>query len=129
LLSLPTGVIDVMTATGGTKEKQMTTFLIDAENSITALDSQHADFEGEIFASQQELTDLTAKWPASRSDREFRASRRRRAGLQRRLSSQTPSHRSAGQDPRRFSCFWALETHRLDYQACHQMAGLAPQGR
>ena len=55
-----------MTATGGTKEKQMTTFLIDAENSITALDSQHADFEGEIFASQQELTDLAAKWPASR---------------------------------------------------------------
>ena len=55
-----------MTATGGTKEKQMTTFLIDAENSITALDSQQADFEGEIFASQQELSDLAAKWTASR---------------------------------------------------------------
>src|SRR5229473_3424739 len=44
----------------------MATFNIDAENSITALDSQQADFEGEIFASQQELADLAAKWPANR---------------------------------------------------------------
>jgi hypothetical protein len=44
----------------------MTTFIIDAENSITALGSQQADFEGEIFASQQELADLAAKWPANR---------------------------------------------------------------
>ena len=44
----------------------MVTFLIDAENSITALDSQQADFEGEIFASQTELADLAAKWPANR---------------------------------------------------------------
>jgi hypothetical protein len=44
----------------------MATFLIDAENSITALGSQQADFQGEIFASQQELTDLAAKWPANR---------------------------------------------------------------
>jgi hypothetical protein len=44
----------------------MTTYLIDAENSITALGSQQADFEGEIFASQQELADLAAKWPANR---------------------------------------------------------------
>jgi hypothetical protein len=43
----------------------MATFSIDAENSITALGSQQADFEGEIFASQKELTDL-AKWPANR---------------------------------------------------------------
>jgi hypothetical protein len=44
----------------------MATFNIDAENSITALDSQQADFEGEIFASQTELADLAAKWPANR---------------------------------------------------------------
>ena len=67
LLSLGAGVIDVMTAAGGTKEKsEMTTYMIDAENSITALDSQQADFEGEIFASQQELADLAATWPANR---------------------------------------------------------------
>src|SRR5712691_8875749 len=51
---------------GGTKESEMTTYMIDAENSITALGSQQADFEGEIFASQQELADLAAKWPANR---------------------------------------------------------------
>src|ERR1700680_2387581 len=39
---------------------------IDAENSITALGSQQADFEGEIFANQKELADLAAKWPANR---------------------------------------------------------------
>ena len=32
----------------------MATFLIDAENNITALGTQQADFEGEIFASQKE---------------------------------------------------------------------------
>jgi hypothetical protein len=51
---------------GGTKESEMTTYTIDAENSISALGSQQADFEGEIFASQQELADLAAKWPANR---------------------------------------------------------------
>jgi hypothetical protein len=44
----------------------MTTYAIDAENSITALGSQQADFEGEIFASEQELAGLAAKWPANR---------------------------------------------------------------
>jgi hypothetical protein len=44
----------------------MTTFSIDAENSITALGSQQADFEGEIFANQQELADLADTWPANR---------------------------------------------------------------
>jgi hypothetical protein len=44
----------------------MTTYTIDAENSITALGSQQADFEGEIFASQQELASLVANWPANR---------------------------------------------------------------
>ena len=44
----------------------MPTFSIDAENSITALGSQQADFEGEIFANQKELADLAAKWPANR---------------------------------------------------------------
>jgi hypothetical protein len=44
----------------------MTTYTIDAENNITALGSQQADFEGEIFASQRELADLAAKWPVTR---------------------------------------------------------------
>ena len=44
----------------------MATFSIDQENSITALGSQQADFEGEIFSGQQELADLAAKWPANR---------------------------------------------------------------
>jgi cell division septation protein DedD len=44
----------------------MKTYTIDSENSITALGSQQADFEGEIFASQQELADLATKWPADR---------------------------------------------------------------
>jgi len=44
----------------------MATFNIDAENNITALSSQQADFQGEIFASQQELGELAAKWPANR---------------------------------------------------------------
>jgi hypothetical protein len=48
---------------GGTGEAKMTPFVIDAENSITALGSQQADFEGEIFASHQELADLAATWP------------------------------------------------------------------
>src|SRR5437899_893284 len=52
---------------GGTKEKaKMKTYLIDGENSITALGIQQADFEGEIFGSQEQLTDLAAKWPANR---------------------------------------------------------------
>ena len=44
----------------------MATFIIDAENSITALGNQQADFEGEIFANQKELADLAANWPANR---------------------------------------------------------------
>ena len=44
----------------------MATFSIDPENSITALGSQQADFKGEIIASQQELADLAATWPANR---------------------------------------------------------------
>ena len=55
-----------MTATAVQEKQTMATFSIDAENSITALGSQQADFEGEIFASQQELADLAAKWPANR---------------------------------------------------------------
>jgi hypothetical protein len=58
--------MNVMTVKAVRRSRKMTTFIIDAENSITALDSQQADFEGEIFASQQELADLAAKWPANR---------------------------------------------------------------
>jgi hypothetical protein len=58
--------MNAMTATAVRRTKTMATFTIDAENSITALDSRQADFEGEIFASQQELADLAGKWPANR---------------------------------------------------------------
>src|SRR5216684_3542340 len=57
--------MNVLTATAVRRNK-MATFLIDAENNISALGSQQADFQGEIFASQQELADLAAKWPANR---------------------------------------------------------------
>src|SRR5260370_23561106 len=55
-----------MTATAVRRSKKMATFNIDAQNNITALGSQQADFEGEIFANQKELADLAAKWPANR---------------------------------------------------------------
>jgi hypothetical protein len=58
--------MNVVTATAVRRSETMATFLIDAENNISALGSQQADFEGEIFASQQELADLAAKWPANR---------------------------------------------------------------
>jgi hypothetical protein len=57
--------MNAMTATAVRRSK-MATFNIDAENNITALDSQQANFEGEIFASQTELGELAAKWPANR---------------------------------------------------------------
>jgi hypothetical protein len=57
--------MNAMTATAVRRSK-MATFNIDAENNITALGSQQADFEGEIFANQKELADLAAKWPANR---------------------------------------------------------------
>src|ERR1700682_1698587 len=58
--------MNVVTATAVRRSETMATFLIDTENNISALGSQQADFEGEIFASQQELADLAAKWPANR---------------------------------------------------------------
>src|SRR5689334_1203633 len=48
------------------QEKQMT-FVIDAENNITALgDQQDAAIQGDSFASAQELAGLAADWPANR---------------------------------------------------------------
>lgn len=46
----------------------MMTFVIDAENNIIALASQQEAeaAEGELFASQQELAELAAAWPARR---------------------------------------------------------------
>ena len=58
--------MNVVTAMAVRRSETMATFLIDAENNISALGSQQADFEGEIFASQQELADLATKWPANR---------------------------------------------------------------
>jgi hypothetical protein len=55
--------MDVMTATSGTRKSAMTTYTIDKENGITALGSQQADFEGEIFASEQGLADLAPNGP------------------------------------------------------------------
>jgi Protein of unknown function (DUF3489) len=50
------------------QEKQMTTFTIDADNSITAFGTkQEADgAQGESFGTQQELGELAGKWPANR---------------------------------------------------------------
>ena len=44
------------------------TFIIDAENNITAFGSQAeaGDAQGERFGSQQELAGLAANWPAGR---------------------------------------------------------------
>ena len=46
----------------------MTTFRIDADNNITALDAsqQIEESGGETFSSVQELTALAEKWPAAR---------------------------------------------------------------
>src|SRR5260370_3033723 len=55
-----------MTRAAVRRSTKMATFNIDAENNITALGSQQADFEGETFANQKELVDLAAKWPANR---------------------------------------------------------------
>jgi hypothetical protein len=58
--------MNAMTAAAAKRKSEMTTYTIDAENNITALGSQQADFKGEIFASQQELGDLAAKWSDDR---------------------------------------------------------------
>jgi hypothetical protein len=60
-------VMNVITATA-VQEKQMTTFTIDAENSITAFGTkQEAEgAQGESFSTQQELADLAATWPHTR---------------------------------------------------------------
>src|ERR1700738_3249230 len=46
----------------------MTTFTIDADNSITAFGTrQEAEgAKGESFSTQQELAELAGKWPANR---------------------------------------------------------------
>jgi hypothetical protein len=44
----------------------MSTFLIDAENNITALDSPDHAEAGQTFTSEDELGQLFAAWPASR---------------------------------------------------------------
>src|SRR5713101_3322113 len=51
---------------GSTKEKQMKTYTIDTENSITAHASNHEADDGHSFGSQQELATLVAEWPANR---------------------------------------------------------------
>jgi Protein of unknown function (DUF3489) len=44
----------------------MKTFMIDAENSITAFATKQEAGEGESFSSQEELASLVAEWPADR---------------------------------------------------------------
>src|SRR5258708_7857183 len=44
----------------------MKTYMIDKENSITALATNQEAGEGESFSSQQELASLVAEWPADR---------------------------------------------------------------
>src|SRR3977135_4424845 len=50
------------------RRSNMTTFTIDAENSITAFATkQEADgTQGESFSTQQELADLATTWPPTR---------------------------------------------------------------
>jgi hypothetical protein len=44
----------------------MSTFVIDAENSITALDGPAQAQGGEVFHTEQELVELAAAWPTAR---------------------------------------------------------------
>jgi hypothetical protein len=44
----------------------MSTFVIDAENSITALGSPEQAQGGDVFHTEQELAQLAATWPAAR---------------------------------------------------------------
>jgi hypothetical protein len=65
------GVIHVVSRIPRTGDKPMTTFTIDAENSITAFptpDQAEAavGVGAQSFTSQQELTELIAGWPAER---------------------------------------------------------------
>src|SRR5215831_4732690 len=58
-----------MTANRGEGQpSEMMTFVIDAENNIMAFASQQEaeTVQGERFASQQELAELAATWPAGR---------------------------------------------------------------
>src|SRR5215831_11611198 len=58
-----------MTANRGEGQpSEMMTFVIDAENNIIAFASQQEaeGVQGERFASQQELAELAATWPAGR---------------------------------------------------------------
>src|SRR5947209_7670967 len=50
------------------RRSNMTTFTIDADNSITAFGTkQEAEsVQGESFSTQQELAELAGKWPANR---------------------------------------------------------------
>ncbi len=57
--------MNVITATAA-QEKQMT-FVIDAENNITAMGGRDGDsIQGERFGTQQELGALAAAWPGNR---------------------------------------------------------------
>src|SRR5207245_7811667 len=66
MLRLPTGVMNVVTATRGQGKSEMKTYTIDAENSITAHATKQEAGEGESFGSQQELASLVAEWPTDR---------------------------------------------------------------
>src|SRR5207245_10673669 len=66
MLRLPTGVMNVVTATRGQGKSEMKTYTIDTENSITAHATKPEAGEGESFGSQQELASLVAEWPTDR---------------------------------------------------------------
>jgi hypothetical protein len=70
LLFFPTKAPDVITATAA-RRKRMATFTIDNENNITAYRPGDAMPEGdaERFASEKELGELAAQWPAARLQR------------------------------------------------------------
>jgi hypothetical protein len=63
------GVIHVMTAKRGTRRLQMKTFTIDTDNNISAFataEEAAATNPSHSFASQKELEELAAAWPAER---------------------------------------------------------------
>jgi hypothetical protein len=63
------GVIHVMTAKRGTRRLKMKTFTIDTDNNISAFatpEEAAATNPSHSFASQKELEELAAAWPAER---------------------------------------------------------------
>jgi integrase/recombinase XerD len=66
LPSSGTGVMNVSPANDSRERRNMTTFIIDKDNNITALGESTTPGDAETFSSSQELAKLTADWPTGR---------------------------------------------------------------